>query len=83
MESTRQTCTIDSDGLVYYSYKLDSGEGSGAVAFDTLFPDGRTGISSAFSCSYSDTGLADLCIDVFILNKDGTVTYVVYQPKES
>ncbi len=82
VESTRQTCTIDADGLVCYSYKLDSGEGSGAVAFDTLFPDGKTGISPAFSYSYSDTGLADLCIDVFILNEDGTVTYVVYQPKE-
>lgn len=83
VESTRQTCTIDADGLIYYSYKMDDGSaGSGAVAFDTLFPDGKTGISPAFSYSYSDSGLADLCIDVFILNEDGTVTYVVYQPKE-
>lgn len=83
VESTRQTCTVGEDGLVYYSYKMDCSEGSGAVAFDTLFPDGKAGISPAFSYSYSESGLADLCIDVFILNEDGTVTYVVYQPKES
>lgn len=85
VELTRQTCTIDADGRVHYSYKMDNSEGSGTVAFDNLFPDGKTGISPAFSCSYGsyDSGLADLCIDVFILNEDGTVTYVVYQPKES
>ena len=81
VEATRQTCTVDEDGLVHYSYKTDNDEGGGAQAFDMLFPDGRAGISPVFGCSYSESGLADLCIDVFILNKDGTVTYVVYQPK--
>ena len=81
VEATRQTCTVDEDGLVHYSYKTDNDEGGGAQAFDMLFPDGRAGISPVFGCSYSESGLADLCIDVFILNEDGTVTYVVYQPK--
>lgn len=82
LEPTRQTCTIDVEGLVHYSYKMDNSGGSGTVAFDILFPDGKAGISPAFDCSH-DNGLADLCIDVFILNGDGTVAYVVYQPKES
>lgn len=81
VESTRQTCIIDEDKMVHYSYKMDSDEGNGLVAFDILFPDGKAGISPVFNYDYSENGLADLCIDVFILNDDGTVTYVVYKPK--
>jgi len=82
VESTRQTCMIDEDKMVHYSYKMGLDEGNGLVAFDVLFPDGKAGISPAFNYDYSENGLADLCIDVFILNDDGTVTYVVYQPKK-
>ncbi len=28
VEATRQTCTVDEDGLVHYSYKTDNDEGS-------------------------------------------------------
>lgn len=81
VESTRQICTIDEQKDVQFSYTIDGESGFGLMPFDELFPDGRPGVSSKFSCNYSDTGLADLYIDVFILNDDGTVTYVVYQPK--
>jgi len=81
VESTRQICTIDEKRMVHYSYKMNDPEGYGAVPFDTLFPDNKTGISPTFNYDYSENGLADLCIDVFMRNDDGTVTYVVYQPK--
>lgn len=81
VESTRQTCTIDKEKMVHYSYKMDNSEGNGVIAFETLFPNGKIGISPVFNCDYSENGLADLCIDVFVLNDDGTVTYTVYQPK--
>ena len=81
VESTRQTCTIDKEKMVHYSYKMDNSEGNGVIAFETLFPNGKIGISPVFNCDHSENGLADLCIDVFVLNDDGTVTYTVYQPK--
>lgn len=84
IESTRQTCTVDADGNVHYSYELESVSADDSfVAFEFLFPDNKPGISPAFNWSYTETGLTDLCIDVFVLNEDGTVTFVVYQPKNS
>lgn len=83
IESTRQTCTVDTDGNVHYSYELESASADDSfVAFELLFPDNKPGISPVFNWSYTETGLTDLCIDVFVLNEDGTVTFVVYQPKD-
>ncbi|MCM1262896.1 MAG: DUF4179 domain-containing protein [Butyrivibrio sp.] len=82
VETTRQICTIDEQKNVNYSYDLGESTCAGITAFDSLFPDGNPGMSSNFGYSYSESGLADLYIDVFILNEDGTVTYVVYQPKD-
>lgn len=87
IESTRQICqigTIDGKKCVEYAYEIENGEkggGSGKIPIDWLFPDNRTGMSDSIGYSYSEDGLADLRIEVFILNEDGTVTFVVYQPK--
>lgn len=88
IEYTRQTCKIekpDGDGNSYvsYSYELEDGSaaGSGTELLEALFPDGRPGMSPVFGYSSSEDGLSGLMIDVFILNEDGTVTYVMYQPK--
>lgn len=82
IEATRQICRLDEQKNISYSYDLGESTCAGITTFDSLFPDGNPGMSSNFGYSYSELGLADLCIDVFILNEDGTVTYVVYQPKE-
>lgn len=83
IESTRQMCAIDAEGNVHYSYSLETvGAEDSFVAFETLFPDSKPGTSPAFGWSYTETGLADLSINVFTLNNDGTVTFVVYQPKD-
>nr|MDE7031542.1 hypothetical protein [Lachnospiraceae bacterium] len=87
IESTRQISqlgTIPGKKCVEYAYEIENGEkggGSGKIPIDWLFPDNRTGISDSIGYSYSEDGLADLRIEVFILNEDGTVTFVVYQPK--
>lgn len=83
IESTRQTCTIDAERNVHYSYELASVSADDSfVAFEILFPDNKPGVSPTFNYSYTESGLAGLCIDVFTLNEDGTVTFVVYQAKE-
>lgn len=83
IESTRQICKVDEDGLLMAEYELEDGSaGSCAADMDTTFPDKKPGISGQFSYSYSETGLEDLKIDVYILNEDGTVTFVVYKPKQ-
>lgn len=83
IESTRQTCTIDGEKNVQYAYTYESedvsGSGSGIYPFDELFPEGIPGTKSIMGSSYSE--LADLLIEVFVLNEDGTVTFVLYQPK--
>lgn len=83
IESTRQTCTIDGEKNVQYAYTYESedvsGSGSGIYPFDELFPEGIPGKKSIMGSSYSE--LADLLIEVFVLNEDGTVTFVLYQPK--
>lgn len=51
---------------------------------DEIFPDGKTGIRQIKGMLYAGNGegLADLLIEVFTLNEDGTVTYELYQPKQ-
>lgn len=85
IESTRQICAVeksnDGDTYLRYSYELENGAGTDGIgSLNTLFPDGKPGINVG-SYSYSDEGLSSLLIDVFILNEDGTVTYVAYRPK--
>ncbi|MDE6386179.1 MAG: hypothetical protein K2L82_00040 [Lachnospiraceae bacterium] len=85
IESTRQTCTAEksSNGetLLRYSYELESGAGtSGTIVLEQLFPDGKSGVNIG-SYSYNEKGLSSLLFDVFILNEDGTVTFVAYRPK--
>lgn len=85
IEYTRQTCAVDEYGNAIFSYELSdeegAGAGSGGASVETLFPDGKPGMCPDFSYSYSGDGLEDLLIDVFILNEDGTITYVAYRPK--
>lgn len=83
IESTRKIYTPDSDGIINYDYKLENGrEGSGPITLDELSKDAYENINIK-GYSYSSKGLKSLIIDVFILNEDGTVTYVLYQPKIS
>ncbi|MBD5519760.1 MAG: hypothetical protein HDR03_00740 [Lachnospiraceae bacterium] len=81
VESTRMICTPDADGMVYYEYELETGAaGNGTVSIKDLFPDGATGELIISGYSYSENGLTDLAIDTYMLNEDGTVTFVVYKP---
>lgn len=83
IESTRQICKVDEDGFLLSEYELEDGSGGSFMAdMETLFPDKKPGISGQFGYSYSETGLEDLQIEVYILNEDGTVTFVVYKPKQ-
>ena len=82
VESTRQTVTPDKDGLYSYEYVMPNGDsGCFTVNIDDMFPDGKIGMSKNFSCISSENGIKDLVIDVHTLNKDGTVTVVLYVPK--
>lgn len=81
IEDTRQVCTPDKDGWISYEYGLDSGaSGWGDICVAKLISSGKAGDIQIGGYAYSE-GLEDLVIDVCILNEDGTVTYVVYQPK--
>lgn len=86
IESTRQTCTVDEYGNAMYSYELTDDQGaaagSGGASVESLFPDGKAGMCRKFDYGYSELGLADLLIDVYILNEDGTITFVLYRPKQ-
>lgn len=83
IESTVQVITPDADGAVHYEYEVEgrvSGDGTDYV--DNLFPDKKTGMSSAFSYSFSDDTLDTLVIHTFTWNEDGTVTFAIYIPRE-
>ncbi|MDE6846368.1 MAG: hypothetical protein K2J99_11480 [Lachnospiraceae bacterium] len=86
IESTRQTCTVDEYGNALYSYEVEDSEeviaNSGGASVERLFPDGKAGMCNRFDYTYSELGLADLRIDVYILTEDGTITFVVYRPKQ-
>ena len=78
VESTRKVLTQDQEGAVSYAYELETGA-SGSGKF-WITPEMAVGEYQLGAYSYSD--LQSLLIDVFVINEDGTVTYVVYQPKK-
>lgn len=83
VESTRQTCTARDAGgytCLEYSYELEGDAGNGTAELENLFPNGKPGMAIG-SYSYSDSGLSSLLMDVFTLNEDGTVTFVLYRMK--
>ena len=82
IESTRQVCAVSKDGWAHYAYELENDSGEGDINVSEQFPDGKPGMSDCFGYSYTENGLSSLLIDTFTLNEDGTVTYVVYVPKE-
>lgn len=83
IESTRQICMIDGEGWAHYSYELESGAAAdGLVLLDGLFADNKPGTKYISGWSCTDSGLAGLHIDVLILNENGAVTFVLYQPKD-
>ena len=61
----------------------ESGAGSehARMLVDWIFPDKQAGTVKIGGWSSSGT-LDTLCIEVFTLNEDGTVGFVVYQPKQ-
>lgn len=80
IESTVQVCTPDKDGAITYSWMLEDGRGgAGTEYMDNLFPDGKPG--TVIGGSSSDGTLEGLCVDVYTLNEDGTVTVAIYKPK--
>ena len=78
IESTRATYTPDKGGIVNCTYELESGDPGGMMK--QIMPEDVVGRYMIDGYSYSN-GLEDLRIDVTVLNEDGTVTYVLYQPK--
>ena len=80
VESTRMVCTPNQEGIVSYAY--DFGDDSSGSGDFWIMPEMEVGEYQIAGYSYSDNGLQSLVIDVFVLNEDGTVTYVVYRPKE-
>lgn len=80
IESTVQVCKPDENGAITYSWMLESGAGGESTAYmDQIFPDGKPGTVIG-GYSSSDT-LDSLCVDVYTLNEDGTVTVAIYKPK--
>lgn len=80
IESTVQVCTPDKDGAINHSWMLESGRGGSSTAYmDQIFPDGKPGTRIG---GFSSEGTLDsLCVDVYTLNEDGTVTVAIYMPK--
>lgn len=79
VESTRMVLTPDKEGMVTGSYELENGAAGGSAFWVTS--EIKAGEYQIGGYSYSEKALADLVIDVYVLNEDGTVTYVVYRPK--
>lgn len=80
VESTRKVLTQDKEGTVSYTYELENGAaGSGEFLITEEMKAGEYQIAGY---SYSEDALESLLIDVFVLNEDGTVTFVIYQPKQ-
>ena len=81
IESTRQSCMPDKEGWISYEYELEDGSGgNGDLNVEELLSSGKAGDIQIAGYGYTENGMEDLMIDVCILNEDGTVTYVVYQP---
>ncbi|MDE6312847.1 MAG: hypothetical protein K2M46_04400 [Lachnospiraceae bacterium] len=80
LETTAQTQTPDKDGMCTFTYELESSSGESIINVDSLFPDGKPGMSKIMSGSGGDT-LEDLLVETYTLNEDGTVTFMIYIPK--
>lgn len=81
VESTRQVCVPDENGIFEYSWEFESGAGGSCTQeISAAFPDGKIGMSDKFGYSCSETGLEELRIETLTLNTDGTVTFVIYMP---
>lgn len=59
---------------------LEDGSGNGDLNVEGFLSPGKVGDIQIAGYGYTENGLEDLKINVCILNEDGTVTYVVYQP---
>ncbi len=80
IEETRQVCTIDENGKPHYSYKLENSAGDGVILTDLSGI--QPGSKVIDGWNYSDDGLEGLEINVLIVNEDGTITFVLYQPRK-
>lgn len=80
IEETRQVCTIDENGKPHYSYKLEDSAADGVVL--TELNGIQPGSKVIDGWEYSDNGLEGLKINVLIVNEDGTITFVLYQPRK-
>lgn len=80
VEATRMVLTPDKEGMVSGSYELEDGSAGNSAFWVT--PETKVGEYQIGGYSYSENALEDLLIDVYVLNEDGTVTYVVYKPKK-
>ncbi len=82
IESTRQVCVPDEEGLFEFSYETDGESGSGTDNVEYAFKDKTPGVRNIGSfISYSES-IETLLIPVYTMNEDGTVTVVIYRPKE-
>lgn len=79
IESTVQTCKVDEEGCISYKYTLgDGGSGNGTVEVAEIFQGKEAGAMEILTY-YGDGTLEGLCIEVVTLNKDGTITFAIYQ----
>lgn len=81
IEATVQVCKPDAQGYISYSWKLEDGRGSsGTCALKDVFPEGKAGdvCIEGYICGEE---FESLCIDVYVLNEDGTVDYAAHRPK--
>lgn len=83
VESTIQILTPDSEGCVSISYDIEGRtSGSGRVLVSKYFKDKKPGEMMIGCSSYTDNEPESMVITTYTLNEDGTVTFVVYVPKE-
>lgn len=90
LENTCQTMMPDEEGMVYFEYSLSasdpsylgasSGGGTGGLV-DYLFRPGQWGDEN-HAWTGSGTCLADMVVDFFALNEDGSVSFCIYVPRD-
>lgn len=81
IESTKQICTANEEGMIHFSYEMEGGAGGqGSCSVNDVFPDMSAGAINIIGYSYSD-GIYDLRIDTLTINGDGTYTFMVYMAK--
>ena len=83
IESTRQTLIPDADGNLHYNYLVgddNNSQGAGAtIPLSDVLTNPTIGAINIGDYNYSD--MSDLFIETFVANEDGSVTFVVYRPK--